>query len=133
MEREEDGGIKIMDEEEIEIIVENQKFEKKYLDELNIYIGKIRIEKWIKDEMMEILFLMVGMEIKREMMEGKIERWKKRMLKGIEEEGGVILNEIILEVIKNENKEKMRGWEVKQEKDIEFEIGVMQIMGQREK
>ncbi len=89
------GGIVLMFAAALALIVANSPFSKAYFDALHFYIGPLSLAHWINDALMAIFFLLVGLEIKREFLDGQLASWPNRMLPGIAAAGGVILPALI--------------------------------------
>lgn len=125
------GGITLMAAAALALIVANSPFAQTYFDALHLYIGPLSLAHWINDALMAIFFLLVGLEIKREMLDGQLASWPNRMLPGIAAAGGVILPAIIFAVLNHDNPAKLRGWAVPSATDIAFALGVLSLLGSR--
>ena len=84
----------------------------------------------INDGLMVIFFWMVGMEIKREMVEGELSTWKEAALPLIGALGGVVLPALIFSYF-NWGSNTMRGWAIPCATDIAFSLGVIALFGSR--
>ncbi len=73
------------------LIIANSPFAETYFGVLASYIGGLSILHWINDASMAVFFLMVGLEIKREVMTGQLSTWPQRILPGIAALGGMIM------------------------------------------
>jgi NhaA family Na+:H+ antiporter len=54
-----------------------------YFGVLKAYLGPLHVQHWINDGLMAIFFLLVGLEIKREVLGGQLPTWPRRVLPGI--------------------------------------------------
>jgi Na+:H+ antiporter, NhaA family len=88
------------------------------------------IEEWINDGLMTIFFLVVGLEIKREMMVGQLSSLKKASLPLIAAAGGMIFPALIY-LIFNHGTDTINGWGIPMATDIAFAIGILSILGKR--
>jgi NhaA family Na+:H+ antiporter len=125
------GGIALMLSAALALIVANSPFSKAYFDALHFYIGPLSIAHWINDALMAVFFLLVGLEIKREFLDGQLASWPNRMLPGIAAAGGVILPALIFVAFNYGDPEKVRGWAVPSATDIAFALGVLSLLGSR--
>ena len=56
---------------------------------LHAYLGPLSLSHWINDGLMVIFFLVVGLEIKREVLDGQLSTWSRRILPGVADLGGM--------------------------------------------
>ena len=100
-----------------------------------VRIGSIGLSKslehWINDGLMAIFFLLVGLEIKREAVEGALASVKQAALPIIAAVGGFILPAAINAAVNWGDTQAMRGWAVLAATDIAFAIGVCAMLGPR--
>ncbi len=86
------------------------------------------IISWINDGLMAIFFLLVGLEIKRELMEGELSSFKQASLPIIAALGGVIFPALIYHLF-NKGLETHSGWAIPMATDIAFALAVISILG----
>ena len=102
---------------------------------IGINVGDAGINKplllWINDGFMAIFFLMVGMEIKRELIEGHLQTNEQRMLPLIGAVGGVVFPAVIYLVFNWENVLSRHGWAIPTATDIAFALGILAMAGNR--
>jgi NhaA family Na+:H+ antiporter len=102
--------------------------------ELSISLGPLDISQtllhWINDGLMAIFFLVVGLEIKREVLVGELASVRRATLPIVAAAGGAILPAIIFLAIVGGG-EASRGWGVPMATDIAFALGVLAILGSR--
>ena len=77
------GGIVLMGAAALALIVANSPLGPAYFSALKTYAGPLSIGHWINDGLMAVFFLLVGLEIKREMLDGQLSTWPRRALPGI--------------------------------------------------
>lgn len=125
------GGIVLMAAAALALIVANSPLSKAYFDALHFYIGPLSLSHWINDALMAIFFFLVGLEIKREFLDGQLASWPNRILPGIAAAGGVIVPALIFVAFNYGDPEKVRGWAVPSATDIAFALGVLSLLGSR--
>ncbi|MCL7997841.1 Na+/H+ antiporter NhaA [Brucella sp. 21LCYQ03] len=125
------GGIVLMAAAALALIVANSPFSKAYFDALHFYIGPLSLSHWINDALMAVFFFLVGLEIKREFLDGQLASWPNRILPGIAAAGGVIVPALIFVAFNYGDPEKVRGWAVPSATDIAFALGVLSLLGSR--
>jgi len=89
------GGIILILAAAAAMIVANSALSQAYFDALHTKIGKLSLLHWINDALMALFFLIVGLEIKREVLDGQLARWSDRLLPGIAAISGVALPALI--------------------------------------
>ncbi len=121
------------------IIVANSPLHDHYLQIFNHYftvqIGNFVIHKpillWINDGLMAVFFLLIGLEIKREMIEGHLSSKEMAILPTIAAIGGVIVPAMIYSFINWHDTTALKGWAIPAATDIAFALGVMMMLGNR--
>jgi NhaA family Na+:H+ antiporter len=113
------------------LIVANSPLSGAYFHALHAYVGPLSVQHWINDALMAVFFLLVGLEIKREMIDGQLSSWSRRMLPGIAALGGMIVPALIFLAFTWGDPEKMRGWAIPSATDIAFALGVLSLLGSR--
>lgn len=84
------GGLVLMFAAAIALAVANSPLGNSYEHALHTYIGGLSLLHWINDGLMALFFLMVGLEIKREVLDGQLSTWASRTLPGSAAIGGMV-------------------------------------------
>ena len=133
------GGILLGLAALVALIMKNSQLSLIYDKFLNIpvfiYIDEFVIKKplllWINDGLMAIFFLFVGLEIKREIIEGQLSSREQISLPAIAALGGIALPALIYSYFNWGNLESMKGWAIPAATDIAFALGVLSLLGNR--
>ncbi len=125
------GGIVLMAAAALALIVANSPLADPYFETLHTYVGPLSIGHWINDGLMAVFFLLVGLEIKREFVDGQLSTWPRRVLPGIGAAGGMAVPALIFAALNWGNGEVIRGWAIPTATDIAFALGVLSLFGNR--
>ena len=125
------GGLVLMAAAAIAMIVANTPLADAYAEAVHLPIGRLTVEEWVNDGLMAIFFLLVGLEIKREVVDGELATWSRRMLPGVAALGGMIVPALIYLSLNAASPDTLRGWAVPAATDIAFALGVLSLLGRR--
>jgi NhaA family Na+:H+ antiporter len=132
------GGILLLLGAAIAMIWANSAWSDDYFDLLHakITIGspEVHISKslqhWVNDGLMVLFFLLVGMEIKREILVGELASVSRAALPAVAACGGAIVPAIIFAAM-NWGTDGVHGWGIPMATDIAFAVGVLALVGSR--
>jgi NhaA family Na+:H+ antiporter len=133
------GGILLMGAAALAMIVANSPLYDAYHHILHAETGPVLTPKlgpmnahlWINDGLMAIFFLLVGLEIKREFMDGRLSTWDQRRLPFIAAASGMAIPAAVYLFLVSGNAELINGWAIPAATDIAFAIGVLALLGSR--
>ncbi|WP_214472433.1 Na+/H+ antiporter NhaA [Mesorhizobium sp. dw_380] len=125
------GGIILMVAAALALIVANSPLSETYFSVLHAYLGPLSVSHWVNDGLMAVFFLLVGLEIKREMLDGQLSTWPRRVLPGIAAAGGMLVPALVYVLINRNNGPALSGWAIPTATDIAFALGVLSLLGSR--
>ncbi|MDO9431129.1 MAG: Na+/H+ antiporter NhaA [Phenylobacterium sp.] len=125
------GGLLLMAAAVLALFVANSPLSDSYFKLLHAPLGGLDVLHWINDGLMALFFLFVGLEIKREFLDGQLSTWANRALPGIAAAGGVIVPGLIYAAVNAGQPDTLRGWAIPTATDIAFALGVLSLLGSR--
>ncbi|KAA3448857.1 Na+/H+ antiporter NhaA [Mesorhizobium sp. SARCC-RB16n] len=125
------GGIILMAAAALALIVANSPLAGTYFAVLHAYLGPLSVSHWVNDGLMAVFFLLVGLEIKREMLDGQLSTWPRRVLPGIAAAGGMVVPALVYVAVNSNNPAALSGWAIPTATDIAFALGVLSLLGSR--
>ena len=131
------GGILLMVVAAIAILCANSVFADDYFHaihavtgpELTPKLGAMTVHLWINDALMAVFFLLVGLEIKREFVDGHLASWTDRRLPVIAACAGMAVPAFTYLIVAGGDPALVRGWAIPAATDIAFAIGVLALLG----
>ena len=86
---------------------------------------------WINDGLMAVFFFLIGLELKREILEGKLKNPRDVVLPGLAAVGGMIVPALVFAWLNWGNPETIHGWAIPAATDIAFALGILALVGSR--
>ncbi len=139
IQKESSGGIVLMIATAVAMIVSNSPLASLYQSILHlpmeIRIGPLHLDKtlylWVNDGLMAIFFLLVGLEVKREIVEGHLSSIGQAALPVIAAIGGMLMPALIYLAFNMDDPVARNGWAVPTATDIAFALGILSLLGKR--
>ncbi|CAM3322378.1 Na+/H+ antiporter NhaA [Pseudomonas floridensis] len=133
------GGLLLIAAAALALIINNSPLSWLYMAFLDTpvatWIGALQINKplllWINDGLMALFFLVIGLEVKREVLEGHLSKPSQIILPGAAALGGMVVPALIYVALNTGNAEALNGWAIPMATDIAFALGVLALLGKR--
>lgn len=125
------GGVVLMVSATVALALANSPWASAYHDLLEAPIAGHSTLHWINDGLMAIFFLLVGLEIKRELVDGHLRHWSARVLPGVGALGGMVAPALVFAYFNAQSPQTARGWAIPSATDIAFALGVLALLGDR--
>ena len=139
LKRESSAGVLLIFITIIALILQNSGFSEMYAKFLHTHVeirfGEFQIAKplllWVNDGLMAIFFFLIGLEVKREVLEGHLSSVSQAILPGIAAIGGMVVPALVFIAFNQEESFAMKGWAIPTATDIAFALGVLSLLGNR--
>lgn len=139
LESESAGGMLLIFAAILAMIVANSAFGETYEHGIHAVTGPVLTDKlgpmtvhlWINDGLMAIFFLLVGLEIKREFVDGRLASWDRRRLPMIAAAAGMAVPAALYMLFAGGTPGLAQGWAIPAATDIAFAMGVLALLGKR--
>ena len=133
------GGLLLIAAAVLAMIVANSPLAWTYFHALHLETGPVLTPKlgpmtphlWINDGLMSLFFLLVGLEIKREFIDGHLSTWADRRLPFIAAAAGMAVPALVYLAVTNGDPALARGWAIPAATDIAFALGLLALLGKR--
>ena len=125
------GGIVLMVAAASALIIANSPLATGYFAGLHLEFAGLSVGHWINDGLMALFFLLVGLEIKRELAVGQLARWRDRALPGLAALGGMLVPALLYALVNRHDPQTLAGWAIPAATDIAFALGVLALLGSR--
>lgn len=133
------GGILLFIAAVISMVIANSPLDTYYQwflsTHVEVRVGELQIAKplllWINDGLMAVFFLLVGLELKRELVEGELSDKKNIILPGVGAIGGMLVPALVYAYFNYDDSVAIKGWAIPAATDIAFALGVLTLLGPR--
>lgn len=124
------GGILLIACTVISLLLANSPLGETYLRIWHVYVGGLSIEHWVNDAFMAVFFLLIGLELKRELYNGELSEFKNALLPIVAAVGGICVP-ALLHFSMNAGTPTQAGIGIPMATDIAFALGVLALLGSR--
>ena len=133
------GGILLLAAAILAMLVANSPLAENHFNFLQthftIKFGDFGIDKpilmWINDGLMAVFFILVGLEVKREMFEGSLSSVQKSIFPALAAIGGMIVPALVYLFINHQHPEFKDGWAIPMATDIAFAVGIVALLSKQ--
>ena len=133
------GGIVLIVAAALALIIANSPVSAGYFGtlqtKLNLSFGSFAIDKalilWINDGLMAVFFFLIGLEVKREVIDGQLSSWNQASLPLAAAIGGMAIPALIFVGFNWNSPESINGWAIPAATDIAFALGILSLLGPR--
>ena len=133
------GGIVLIVAAALALVIANSPFAPAYFStlstKLTVSYGSFAIDKalllWINDGLMAIFFFLIGLEVKREIVDGQLSDWNRASLPLAAAIGGMAVPALIYVAFNAGSPETIGGWAIPAATDIAFALGILSLLGPR--
>lgn len=125
------GGILLVIAAAIAMTIANSPLNAEYQGFLHTYVFGMSLSHWINDGLMAVFFLLIGLEVKRELLEGALKSKETAIFPAIAAVGGMLAPALIYVLFTYSNPEALQGWAIPAATDIAFALGIMALLGSR--
>lgn len=100
---------------------------------VTISVGTFAIDKplllWVNDGLMAVFFFLIGLEVKREILDGQLSSWSQASLPIFAAIGGMAIPAMVFVIINNAEPANLVGWAIPAATDIAFALGILALLG----
>lgn len=114
----------------VSLLLSNSPVGRDYLNLWQMHAGGLSLEHWINDALMAIFFLLIGLELERELYSGELSNFRNALLPLVAAIGGIALPALIHFML-NSGTPTQAGFGIPMATDIAFALGVLAILGNR--
>ncbi|HDZ3722654.1 TPA: Na+/H+ antiporter NhaA [Vibrio cholerae] len=125
------GGILLVIAAAIAIVIANSAMGEGYQAFLHTYVFGMSVSHWINDGLMAVFFLLIGLEVKRELLEGALKSRETAIFPAIAAVGGMLAPALIYVAFNFNDPAAIQGWAIPAATDIAFALGIMALLGKR--
>lgn len=125
------GGILLVIAAAIAMTIANTSLNDAYQGFLHTYVFGMSVSHWINDGLMAVFFLLIGLEVKRELLEGALKSKETAIFPAIAAVGGMLAPALVYIMFNYGDAQAIQGWAIPAATDIAFALGIMALLGKR--
>ncbi len=127
---EKSGGLLLVACTIVSLLIANSPAAAPYLDWWHLHIGGLSVEHWINDALMATFFLLIGLELERELYSGELSNLRNAMLPAFAAIGGMVVP-VLIHFSLNAGTPTQAGVSIPMATDIAFALGALALLGKR--
>ncbi len=125
------GGVLLVIAAAIAMTIANSPLNETYQAFLHTYVFGMSVSHWINDGLMAVFFLLIGLEVKRELLEGALKSKETAIFPAIAAVGGMLAPALVYLAFNINDPMAIQGWAIPAATDIAFALGIMALLGSR--
>ena len=125
------GGKLLIVTAALALLLANSPARANYFALLEMHVGSWSVLHLINDGLMSLFFLLVGLEIKREAIQGELSTWGQRALPALAALGGMVVPGLLYVAVNASSPTTLRGWAIPTATDIAFALAVLSMLSSR--
>lgn len=125
------GGILLVIAAAVAMTIANTSLNDAYQGFLHTYVFGMSVSHWINDGLMAVFFLLIGLEVKRELLEGALKSKETAIFPAIAAVGGMLAPALVYILFNYGDAQAVQGWAIPAATDIAFALGIMALLGKR--
>ncbi len=125
------GGILLVLAAAVAMVIANSPLNELYQGTLHTYLFGMSFSHWVNDGLMAIFFLLIGLEVKRELLDGALKSKETAIFPAIAALGGMLAPALVYAAFNIGDAEAIQGWAIPAATDIAFALGIMALLGSR--
>ncbi len=129
--RESTGGLLLMGTAAAAVAAANSPLSGAYQHLLHLPAFGSTLLHWINDGLMAVFFLLIGLEVKRELVDGALSTPRRRILPAAAALAGMAVPALIFIAFNRDDPAALKGWAIPAATDIAFALGVLALLGKR--
>ncbi len=125
------GGLLLMAAAAAALVAANSPLSDAYAHATHLPVAGSTLLHWINDGLMAVFFLLIGLEVKRELVDGELSSPRRRILPGVAAVAGMAVPAALYLAFNRGDVAALRGWAIPAATDIAFALGVLALLGKR--
>lgn len=125
------GGILLVFAAVAAMLIANSPLDELYQYSLHANFLGMSVSHWINDGLMAIFFLLIGLEVKRELIDGSLKSKEQALFPAIAALGGMLAPAMVYTLFNSSDPTASQGWAIPAATDIAFALGIMALLGNR--
>ncbi|WP_040890143.1 Na+/H+ antiporter NhaA [Vibrio ezurae] len=125
------GGVILVIAAALAMFVANSPLNEAYQGALHSYVLGMSVSHWVNDGLMALFFLLIGLEVKRELLEGALKSRETAIFPAIAAVGGMVAPALVYVLFNMGDPAALSGWAIPAATDIAFALGIMALLGNR--